>query len=176
LAIKTIYHFTALTGGAANAIDSIDGNSLLDKDRAFTIVGDVLYVHELDADSGVAENSPAYIAPDTNAGTKRWVLLGTRYLDADLTFTDLGTGFKLSGGSGTSKFIIIEADITFSDGPSVFPGQDIGAAAPTTGTWTRGWLRWNSAPELGGFLGWICVTAGTPGTWAEFGFISANEA
>ena len=169
MAIKTIYHFTALTGGAANAIDSIDGNSLLDKDRAFTIVGDVLYVHELDADSGVAENSPAYIAPDTNAGTKRWVLLGTRYLDADLTFTDLGTGFKLSGGSGTSKYIVVENDVTL-------PSQDTGAAAPTSGTWIRGHIRWHTAPELGGFLGWICVTAGTPGTWAEFGFISANEA
>jgi hypothetical protein len=175
MAIKTIYHFTLLLGGSAVALDSVDGNSLLDKDRAFVIYGDALYVYELDADSGVAENSPAYIAPDTNAGDKRWVLLGTRYIDADLTFTDLGTGFKLSGGSGTSKFISVQADITFPVG-FAFPGQDTGTAAPTTGTWTRGWIRWHSAPELGGFMGWVCTTAGTPGTWAEFGFISANEA
>jgi hypothetical protein len=53
---------------------------------------------------------------------------------------------------------------------------DTGTAVPTTGTWPRGWIRWHSEPELGGFLGWVCTTAGTPGTWAEFGFISANEA
>jgi hypothetical protein len=168
MALKTIYHFTALTGGAAGAIDSIDGESLLDKDRAFTIIGDVLYVHELDDDSGLAENSPGIIAPDTNAGDKRWILLGTRYIDAGLTFADLGTGFRLSGGT-ISKSLTVEENVTL-------PGQDIGTAPPTTGTWPQDWIRWKEGRVLGGFMGWTCTTAGTPGTWAEFGFISANEA
>lgn len=53
-------------------------------------------------------------------------------------------------------------------------GQDTAAAAPVAGAWTRGWIRWNTAPELGGNVGWICTTAGAPGTWASFGLISAN--
>jgi hypothetical protein len=39
------------------------------------------------------------------------------------------------------------------------------AAAPTSGTWAKGDLVWNSNPSAGGAMGWMCVTAGTPGTW-----------
>lgn len=46
-------------------------------------------------------------------------------------------------------------------------------AAPTTGTWQVGDIVWNTAPAAGGTLGWVCVTAGTPGTWKTFGTIAA---
>lgn len=39
------------------------------------------------------------------------------------------------------------------------------AAVPTTGTWRRGDIVWNTAPAAAGIPGWICTTAGTPGTW-----------
>jgi hypothetical protein len=166
MAIKTIYHFLLLTGGSATALDSIDGNSLLDKDRAFTIVSGVLYVHELNANSGAAESSPGVITPDTNAGNKRWILQGAGYMDSGLGFADLGTGFQLSGGT-TPKTLSVTLSATL-------PGQDTGTAAPVAGTWTRGWIRWNTTPTLGENMGWVCTTAGTPGVWASFGFISAN--
>jgi hypothetical protein len=47
----------------------------------------------------------------------------------------------------------------------------IAAAAPVTGTWARGDIVFNSTPSAGGYIGWVCVTAGTPGTWKEFGDI-----
>lgn len=40
---------------------------------------------------------------------------------------------------------------------------------PTTGTWARGDICWNTTPSAGGAVGWVCVTAGTPGTWKIFG-------
>lgn len=46
-------------------------------------------------------------------------------------------------------------------------------AAPTTGTWSQGDIVWNVTATAGGFAGWICTTAGTPGTWKTFGVISA---
>jgi hypothetical protein len=46
-------------------------------------------------------------------------------------------------------------------------------AAPTTGTWRQGDIVFNGAATAGGFAGFICVTAGTPGTWKTFGVISA---
>jgi hypothetical protein len=46
------------------------------------------------------------------------------------------------------------------------------SAAPTTGTWARGDILWNVTASAGGFAGFICVTAGTPGTWKTFGAIS----
>jgi len=48
-----------------------------------------------------------------------------------------------------------------------------GTAAPTTGTHNRGDQVINTAPAAGGFAGWICTTAGTPGTWKTFGAILA---
>lgn len=45
------------------------------------------------------------------------------------------------------------------------------AAAPTTGAHTVNEIVFNSAPVAGGFLGWVCTTAGTPGTWKQFGLI-----
>ena len=42
-------------------------------------------------------------------------------------------------------------------------------AAPTVGSWKVGQRVWNSVPTAGGVMGWVCVTAGTPGTWEPFG-------
>lgn len=44
--------------------------------------------------------------------------------------------------------------------------QTYAAAAPTTGTWKTGDIVWSTAPALG-VIGWTCITAGTPGTWAQ---------
>jgi hypothetical protein len=78
MSVRTIYHFTALTGGAVNALDSIDGNRLLDGDRAFVFVNitsttGTVYAYHLNATSGAADNGTTIIAPDTNPGTKRWI-------------------------------------------------------------------------------------------------------
>ena len=45
-------------------------------------------------------------------------------------------------------------------------------AAPTTGTWAQGDVIYNSAPVSGGYAGFICTVAGTPGTWKTYGLIS----
>lgn len=47
-----------------------------------------------------------------------------------------------------------------------------GSAAPVSGTYAVGSLVYNSAPTAGGFVGWVCTTAGTPGTWKTFGAIT----
>lgn len=51
--------------------------------------------------------------------------------------------------------------------------RTLGTAAPVTGTYKQGDIVYNSAPTAGGFIGFVCVTAGTPGTWKTFGAISA---
>lgn len=55
----------------------------------------------------------------------------------------------------------------------VVAGGNTGTAAPTSGTWEQGRIVWNRAPAASGFIGWVCVTAGTPGTWKTFGAISS---
>lgn len=48
-----------------------------------------------------------------------------------------------------------------------------GTAAPSAGDWLVGDKVLNTAPTAGGVSGWVCTTAGTPGTWKTFGAISA---
>jgi len=89
MAIKQIYHVTSLTGGVDSTyLDYADGNSLSDKDRAFAIVSGLLYLYELNATSGAAESSPNVIAPDTNAGTKRWILVSAYTLQIAASIVD----------------------------------------------------------------------------------------
>lgn len=47
------------------------------------------------------------------------------------------------------------------------------SSAPASGTWNRGDRAWSTLPAASGAIGWVCVTAGTPGTWKTFGAISA---
>jgi len=47
-----------------------------------------------------------------------------------------------------------------------------GIAPPTSGEHKLGDIVWNSQPSPGGYAGWICVVAGTPGTWKGFGLIA----
>lgn len=47
------------------------------------------------------------------------------------------------------------------------------SAAPTSGTWRVGDIVYNSAPSASGTIGWVCVTAGAPGTWKTFGTIAS---
>ncbi len=77
-----------------------------------------------------------------------------------------GSGFGV-GGSATG----VRATY-FSNQISGQPVQTTGSAAPVSGTWSVGDVVWNTSPISGGYAGWICVAAGTPGTWKTFGLIS----
>jgi hypothetical protein len=64
---------------------------------------------------------------------------------------------------------------------SLVPHYTARATAPTTGSYSVGHFIRNSAPsELGSasskyvVLGFICVTAGTPGTWRECRCLTGN--
>lgn len=48
-----------------------------------------------------------------------------------------------------------------------------GTAAPTTGYHLRGEVVWNDEPAGSGTPGWVCVTAGTPGTWKAMANLAA---
>lgn len=48
-----------------------------------------------------------------------------------------------------------------------------GTAIPVSGTFSQGAILLNETPSASGFIGWVCVTGGTPGTWKTFGAISA---
>lgn len=46
-----------------------------------------------------------------------------------------------------------------------------GSEQPTSGAFNEGDIVWNSSPQPGRFVGWVCVRHGSPGTWNGFGRI-----
>jgi len=72
------YVMSALTGGAAGALDSIPVAALATGVFAITAKTDgAWYIHIYDSTSAAAESSPDVIAPDDNAGNGRWLLRQT---------------------------------------------------------------------------------------------------
>jgi hypothetical protein len=53
--------------------------------------------------------------------------------------------------------------------------QMFAPSAPTEGVFTVGDIVWNSEPRNGKFVGWVCVDAGSPGTWCAFGEIKDRK-
>lgn len=53
------------------------------------------------------------------------------------------------------------------------PHTYFGSAAPTTGTWQLGARVERLYPQAGSNLGWVCVVAGSPGTWRTYGSVTA---
>lgn len=100
---------TALTGGTANALDGINGNTLADEDVCMTFVSNVFRPYVLDASSGATEDSPNVIAPDQNPGLKRWILFDiTDVLVSESAYSSTMTGnetFAYTSGV-TRKFFL----------------------------------------------------------------------
>lgn len=91
---------------------------------------------------------------------------GAAYIKARIVTSaaaDFGTlkGYVATGKNRTpASFHFLKSAIT---APSI----------PTNGTWEQGDVIFQEAPTAGGFVGWVCVSAGTPGTWKTFGAISS---
>jgi len=51
----------------------------------------------------------------------------------------------------------------------IIKGVNLGTAPPTAGTWAVGRRILNASPAVGQPKGWICIAAGTPGTWVSEG-------
>jgi len=83
MSTRTVYIKTALTGGTTDAVDGIDGDTLLDGDVCHVYVSNVAYQYILDDDSGATESSPDVIAPDLNPGDKRWILQTSAHISDD---------------------------------------------------------------------------------------------
>jgi len=91
-------------------LDFIDGVDLNDNDFAFVINEDDIYIYNLDADSGLEENIPFVVTPDSNPGDKRWILLSIN----GIRLTKNVTGFEIAGGT-TVKTLVVDEDVTISN-------------------------------------------------------------
>jgi hypothetical protein len=89
-----------------------------------------------------------------------------------------------TGPFGASKIVQAQTSLNFSGSgqPATFEGFQNGtynqipyaAAAPTSGTHFRGKVIYDSAPSAGGFVGFVCTTSGTFGTYSEGRTVTAT--
>lgn len=83
-----------------------------------------------------------------------------------------------TGGSSairTRGFSLLSLDdgrpTTWTGIDEQIPGVNLGSIPPTAGTWGVGRMLLNTAQAEGTPYGWVCTSAGTPGTWDEIAFI-----
>lgn len=100
----------------------------------------------------------------------------------------LGSSITLGNSSNPNRSVSIygqlsigasnpEEGIAFTvEGPISLTGKKFatGQAAPNSGNYRKGDIVWNNDPKAGDYIGWVCVTTGTPGAWLPFGGISSR--
>ena len=103
-----------------------------------------------------------------------------------LSTTAKTTGLKITTNSNTTArisafqclaFDTLQDMMNYTESGIFSTKQNIRNSAsdisPTTGSWLKGDLIYNTNPTPGGYVGWICTASGTPGTWKGFGLIQA---
>jgi hypothetical protein len=81
-----------------------------------------------------------------------------------------------SGGSNVlrlSSFTFSCLDESISVIPKHNEGLPVVSAIPTFGTWNKNQRVYIDNPSAGGYIGAVCTTEGSPGTWKGFGLIEA---
>jgi hypothetical protein len=70
-----------------------------------------------------------------------------------------------------------DPDLSFAVNGDVHIGEKRftnGIAVPISGTFNKGDICWNQNPQIGSYIGWVCIASGTPGQWAGFGRIDTQ--
>jgi hypothetical protein len=176
-AVTTVYTKTALTAGTSTSLDGIDGAGLAGGDMAIVTLSGSIYFYVLDASNSGSESSPDLITPNSNPGTKRWVLqavygaggsgdvtgVGDCTSGACLDGTsDGGTSISLYGGALTKK-TTITAKNTAADVAAVLPGASGTLIAAPDNTTANQVLLSTTTAGLGAW-GNVGVVSGTPTT------------
>lgn len=86
-------------------------------------------------------------------------------VSSEITTHEAGTGAPIAAGVPFLPLGVVLGSGT--NGRMI----NYASAPPSTGAHARGEIRFNRSPNAGGSVGWICVTAGAPGTWKAFGSI-----
>jgi len=124
------YWCSAIKGGTTGAMDAINGNLLNNGDSCTVKTSTLTFFYHLDATSGAAESGDLVIAPDSNPGTKRWLLLGA-YL----------TTLQLPNGTSINEISI--------DGTLAGNSDDAAPTEKAVKTYQDTWANGTTQTEMG---------------------------
>ena len=88
--------------------------------------------------------------------------------DAELYIADVCYGFGYRGHINPASFGSVDLGVVGSQNTITY-----GGAAPGTGTWKKGDIVFSTVTAAGGAPGWVCTTAGAPGTWKAMANVAA---
>jgi len=180
-----IFLFDAGNGPAASA--EIMGNYIKDTD------GCGLYCN---MQNSIVQGNFVYNFGRDAAATRDWGILATGIVYDNIVVAiaahssygiqiDIGTNVKGNKVSGTfangfykigTRSGLLDQYVSYT--ALEYNGTNdkmivLATAAPIAGGWYVGDIVYNTAPVAGGTIGFVCTTAGFPGTWKTFGAISA---
>lgn len=139
-----------INGNKIHGKTGVSNYNIVNRSRNASIIGNTFY--------------KAVIANINNIGNTQSFVAGNRIENgSDVLITGFTDSFVVEPVYGM---------------PSKFNGKRIGysgyTSPPTTGTWEKADFVYNSNPDSGKYVGWICIVSGTPGIWRGFGLIQ-NE-
>lgn len=151
------------------------------------VTGDGMFLNQLgetvNLKTTVANESTVYVVyrlrPQT--ASKYWrVMIGRAanlYLDESAAAYTNWSGdwlaeFQTDGATAITNLVqnprLAEADGVYNGANS----RHVDSAVPGSGYWRAGDIIYDSTPTGGSTIGWVCVTAGNPGTWKAYGSIA----
>ena len=80
-------------------------------------------------------------------------------------------------GKLTVGVAVPDSDVALTvAGPVSFDNKKftVSNRTPTSGSYNRGDIVWNSDPKATDYIGWVCVVPGEPGSWLPFGSIASQ--
>ena len=105
--------------------------------------------------------------------------------DENIDFT-ISSNITIGNPNNTSRAVTVygnlavgvttpDPTVSFTvNGPVSFDNKKfvVGSGIPTSGQYSKGDIVWNDDPKATDYIGWVCITPGSPGAWLPFGAIA----
>ncbi len=106
---------------------------------------------------------------------------------AEVTELSIGSSIVLGNPENYSRTVTVHGKLAVGvatpdpefgltvAGPVSFENKKfkVGTGSPTTGSYNKGDIVWNTDPKANDYIGWVCINPGAPGFWLPFGVIAS---
>lgn len=162
------------TGDSGIALNNATANS---QNRGCRVIGNLIFVYSgatcskgikaLAAESKyhtimgntIGDSGTGFTTNDIDAAYDHDITIAANMCRSAIT-NNIAGGTQVASNTGTHYYARAYQRFTYGKITMTYD-----QAVPTTGTWNRGDVCWNVTASAGGAPGWVCTTAGTPGTW-----------